>query len=106
MFSNYEKYTKVFDALSHPARIKILGVLLKEKQYVSELARIVNISRALLYMHLKKLEAAGLVLSHAEISLSGKATRYYEAVAFEITVNPALLTALSETIVIAAAKDD
>jgi len=106
MFNNHEQYTKVFDALSHPARIKIFGVLLKERQYVSELARIVNISRALLYMHLKKLEVAGLVVGHAEISSSGKATKFYEAVAFEVTINPSLLIELSETIVITTAKDD
>ncbi|MCL1845797.1 MAG: winged helix-turn-helix domain-containing protein [Defluviitaleaceae bacterium] len=100
MFNNHEQCVKLFDALSHPARIKILGVLLKERQYVSELARIVNISRALLYMHLKKLEGAGLVIGHAEISSSGKATKYYEAVAFEVTINSAFLTALGETIVI------
>jgi len=96
--STYDEYTKVFDALSHPMRIKILGILVKEKQYVSELARMVNISRPLLYMHLKKLEAAGLITGHAEISSSGKATKYYEALDFEFVVNPYLLTALSETI--------
>ena len=96
--STHEDYIKVFDALSHPMRIKILGLLAKERQYVSELARMVNISRPLLYMHLKKLETAGLVISHAEISSAGKATKYYESLNFEITVNPALLTALSETI--------
>ncbi|MCL2398914.1 MAG: winged helix-turn-helix domain-containing protein [Defluviitaleaceae bacterium] len=106
MFNNYEQYTKIFDALSHPARIKIFGVLLKERQYVSELARIVNISRALLYMHLKKLEVAGLVVGHAEISSSGKATKYYEAIVFEVTINPSLLIELSETIVVTTAKDD
>jgi len=106
MFNSYEQYTKVFDALSHPARIKIFGVLLGGKQYVSELARTVNISRALLYMHLKKLEAAGLVIGHAEISSSGKAIKYYEAVAFEVTINPSLLTALSEKIVITGSKDN
>ena len=59
----YEDYVNVFDALSHPARIKIIGILAEGRQYVSELARLVNISRPLLYMHLKKLEAARLVTS-------------------------------------------
>jgi predicted transcriptional regulator len=57
-------------------------------------------------MHLKKLEVAGLVVGHAEISSSGKATKFYEAVAFEVTINPSLLIELSETIVITTAKDD
>ena len=59
----YEDYINVFDALSHPARIKIIGILAEGRQYVSELARLVNISRPLLYMHLKKLETARLVTS-------------------------------------------
>jgi ArsR family transcriptional regulator len=105
-FSTHEQYTKVFDALSHPARIKILGILLKEKQYVSELARIVNISRALLYMHLKKLEAAGLIAGYAEISPSGKATKYFEALVFEISISTELLINLSENIVIDMTKDN
>ena len=96
--STPEDYVKVFDALSHPIRIKILGLLAKERQYVSELARIVNISRPLLYMHLKKLETAGFITGHAEISSSGKAIKYYESLNFEITINPPLLTKLSENI--------
>lgn len=63
----YEDYIKLFDALSHPMRIKIIGILTEEKQYVSELARVINISRPLLYMHLKKLEVAGIILGHHEI---------------------------------------
>jgi ArsR family transcriptional regulator len=102
--STHEEYIKVFDALSHPMRIKILGLLAKERQYVSELARMVNISRPLLYMHLKKLETAGLIAGHAEISSAGKATKYYESLDFEITINPSVLTALSETIEISSDK--
>ena len=64
----YEDYVNVFDALSHPARIKIIGILAEGRQYVSELARLVNISRPLLYMHLKKLETARLVTSTMELS--------------------------------------
>jgi ArsR family transcriptional regulator len=104
--SAHEEYIKVFDALSHPMRIKILGLLAKERQYVSELARMVNISRPLLYMHLKKLETARLIIGHAEISPAGKATKYYESLNFEITINLPLLTALSETIEISGDKED
>ena len=58
-------------------RIKIIGILAEERQYVSKLARIVNISRPLLYMHLKKLEAAGIISGCHKISQSGKATKYF-----------------------------
>ncbi len=80
----YEDYISVFDALSHPARIKITGILAQGRQYVSELARLANISRPLLYMHLKKLEAARLVTSAMEISKSGKAMKYYRLEDFRI----------------------
>lgn len=94
----YEDYIKLFDALSHPMRVKIVGILAEERQYVSELARIINISRPLLYMHLKKLEAAGIILGHHEISDSGKAIKYFELKQFDIHITPDLLTELSKII--------
>ena len=97
----YENYIKLFDALSHPMRIKIIGILAEERQYVSQLARMINISRPLLYMHLKKLEAAGLVSGHHEISESGKAIKYYELKLFDIHLTSELLTELSRAIPIA-----
>lgn len=94
----YENYIKLFDAISHPMRIKIIGILAEEQKYVSELARILNISRPLLYMHLKKLEAAELVSGHHEISESGKAIKYFELKVFDIHLTPKLLMELSKSI--------
>lgn len=96
----YEDYINVFDALSHPVRIRIIGILAEGRQYVSELARLVNISRPLLYMHLKKLETARLVTSTMEISESGKAMKYYTLEQFELLITKDLLTGLSQNIVI------
>lgn len=96
----YEDYINVFDALSHPVRIKIIGILAEGRQYVSELARLVNISRPLLYMHLKKLETARLVASAMEISESGKAMKFYSLENFGIEVTKELLGELSKNIVI------
>lgn len=96
----YEDYVNVFDALSHPARIKIIGILADGRQYVSELARLVNISRPLLYMHLKKLETARLVTSTMELSDSGKAMKYYALEAFDLQITRELLNQLAENIVI------
>lgn len=96
----YEDYINVFDALSHPVRIKIIGILAEGRQYVSELARLVNISRPLLYMHLKKLEAARLVTSAMEISESGKAMKYYALEDFELQITKELLSGLSQKIII------
>lgn len=96
----YEDYIHIFDALSHPVRIKIIGILTEGRQYVSELARLVNISRPLLYMHLKKLEAARLVTSAMELSESGKAMKYYALEDFELQITKELLNQLSTGIVI------
>ncbi len=87
----YEDYINVFDALSHPVRIKIIGILAEGRQYVSELARLVNISRPLLYMHLKKLETARLAASAMEISESGKTMKFYSLENFGIQVTKELL---------------
>lgn len=94
----YEDYVKLFDALSHPMRVKIVGILAEERQYVSELARMVNISRPLLYMHLKKLEVAGIILGSHEISPSGKAIKYFELKPFHIHISPEIMMTLSKEI--------
>lgn len=96
----YEDYINIFDALSHPVRIKIIGILAEGRQYVSELARLVNISRPLLYMHLKKLETARLVASAMELSESGKAMKYYALEEFKLQVTKELLKELAAGIVI------
>lgn len=98
VLSNYTDYTKLFDALSHPMRIKIIGVLSEKRRYVSELARIMNISRPLLYMHLKKLEDAGIVTGSYEISGSGKSMKYYEIKPFDIHLTTESLAMLAQTI--------
>ena len=102
----HEDYISVFDALSHPVRIKIIGILAEGRQYVSELARLVNISRPLLYMHLKKLETARLVTSAMEISESGKAMKYYALEDFELQVTKELLNELSQNIIIETPSKD
>lgn len=102
----HEDYISVFDALSHPVRIKIIGILAEGRQYVSELARLVNISRPLLYMHLKKLETARLVTSAMEISESGKAMKYYALEDFELQITKELLNELSQNIIIETLSKD
>ena len=102
----YEDYINVFDSLSHPVRIKIIGILAEGRQYVSELARLVNISRPLLYMHLKKLETARLVTSAMEISESGKAMKYYALEDFELQITKELLNGLSQNIIIETPSKD
>ena len=96
--SGYDDYTRLFDALSHPMRIKVMGVLSEKRRYVSELAKLMNMSRPLLYMHLKKLEDAAIVTGSYEISESGKSMKFYEVRAFDIALTPELLVELSRAI--------
>ena len=76
-------------ALSNPHRLRIIAVLQERgRNYVSQLAREIGISRPLLHLHLQKLESAGLVTSQMEISHDGKALNYFEASPFTITLSP------------------
>jgi DNA-binding transcriptional ArsR family regulator len=54
--------------------------------HVSELARRLDMSRPLLYMHLNRMEKAGLVTGSLELSDDGKALKYYELEPFELRV--------------------
>jgi DNA-binding transcriptional ArsR family regulator len=67
--------------------------------HVSELARRLGMSRPLLYMHLDRLEKAGLVTGQLELSGDGKAMKYFELVPFEMRIT-------AETVLRALAEDD
>lgn len=74
-------------AIASPQRMRILAELAGGQLHVSELARRVEMSRALLYMHLTKLEQAGFVAGHLELGDDGKALKYFEVVPFSTTVD-------------------
>ncbi|MCL2856035.1 MAG: winged helix-turn-helix domain-containing protein [Defluviitaleaceae bacterium] len=95
---NVDGYLKVYSGLAHPMRIKIIGVLWEGRRHVSELAKMLEISRPLLYMHLKKLEEAEMVSSSYEISESGKSMRYYKVNDFIILITPPMLADLAKAI--------
>ncbi|MBX3046142.1 MAG: winged helix-turn-helix transcriptional regulator [Anaerolineales bacterium] len=78
----------VMAALDNPHRMRILAALRSSSNYVSQLARDLEISRPLLIMHLKKLEEAGLVSSGLEVSADGKAMRVYQLEDFDIRLTP------------------
>ena len=75
-------------ALANPHRLRIVAALGDGRNYVSQLARDLEISRPLLHLHLQKLEAAGLVRSTLELSDDGKAMRFFELEPFSIVVTP------------------
>lgn len=79
---NAERLSTWLTAIASPQRMRILSHIVDEPLHVSELARRVQMSRALLYMHLAKLEEAGFVTGHHELTEDGKALKLFRAVPF------------------------
>jgi DNA-binding transcriptional ArsR family regulator len=71
-------------AVANPLRLRIVAELSGGRVHVSELARRLGISRPLLYMHLDRLEKAGLVTGQLELSEDGKAMKYFALAPFEV----------------------
>ena len=78
----------VLSAMASPHRLRIIAALTDGRNYVSQLARDLDMNRPLLHMHLRRLEAAGLVLGTLELSRDGKAMKYYEAAPFALELTP------------------
>ena len=79
---------RVLATLANPHRLRVVAALAGERNYVSQLARELDISRALLQVHLRKLEAAGLVSAVIEVSEDGKAMKFYEVTPFALQLTP------------------
>jgi len=91
-----ERLSARLAAIASPQRMRILAHLVEQPLHVSELARRVEMSRALLYMHLTKLEEAGFVTGRLELGDDGKALKYFDTVPFVITVDlPAIIAAVA-----------
>ncbi len=88
-----EELAKRLTAIASVQRLRILANLAAGTVHVSELARRVGMSRALLYMHLTKLEEAGYVAGHLELSDDGKALKIFQIVPFSLTIDQAAVTA-------------
>ena len=80
-------------AAANPLRLRVVAELSGGRVHVSELARRLGISRPLLYMHLDRLEKAGLVSGHLELSEDGKAMKYYDLEPFELRLNARVIAA-------------
>lgn len=92
----------VATALASPCRLRILAALhVGGRNYISQLARDVGISRPLLHLHLKRLEDAGLVRSRLEVSTDGKALNYFEVMDFSLELTPATIAAAVKTLTVA-----
>jgi DNA-binding transcriptional ArsR family regulator len=85
-------------ALANPIRLRIVATLAGGRDYVSHLAREIGISRPLLHMHLQRLEAAGLIVGHLELSEDGKAMKFYEVADFDLHLTASTLVEAVRTL--------
>jgi DNA-binding transcriptional ArsR family regulator len=86
-------------ALANPHRLRIIAALASGgRNYVSQLARELGISRPLLHLHLQKLEDAGLVTSQLELSQDGKALNYFEVGSFDFELTPAAIAEAAKSL--------
>ena len=89
----------ILSALANPHRLRIVAALSNGgRNYVSQMAREIGISRPLLHLHLKKLEEAGLIVSELELAEDGKARNYFQAAPFAIALTPALIAEAAQTL--------
>ncbi|HEX5687121.1 MAG TPA: helix-turn-helix domain-containing protein [Ideonella sp.] len=86
-------------ALANPHRLRIVAALDSGgRNYVSQLARELDISRPLLHLHLQKLQDAGLVSSQLELSQDGKALNYFEVTRFAVELTPAAIAEAAKSL--------
>jgi ArsR family transcriptional regulator len=85
-------------ALASPPRLRIVAKLASGRDYVSHLAREIGVSRPLLHMHLQRLEAAGLIVGHLELSEDGKAMKFYEVADFDLHLTATVLAEAAKTL--------
>jgi DNA-binding transcriptional ArsR family regulator len=89
----------VLAALANPHRLRVIAALARGgRNYVSQLAREIGISRPLLHLHLQKLEEAGLVASQLELSSDGRALNYFEVCDFVLRLTPAAIATAAQSL--------
>ena len=92
MLTSETEFLAVLTAVANPQRMRVVAELSDGRVHVSELARRLGMSRPLLYMHLDRLEKAGLVTGHLELSEDGKAMKYFELAPFELRLTAETIT--------------
>jgi DNA-binding transcriptional ArsR family regulator len=93
---------RTLGALASPHRLRVVAALAGGRNYVSRLARELGISRPLLQVHLRRLEAVGLISSTLELSEDGKAMKFYEVKPFVLELTPETLAAAARTLSVGA----
>ena len=87
MLTSEAELLAVLTAAANPLRLRVVAELSGGRVHVSELARRLGISRPLLYLHLDRLEKAGLITGQLELSEDGKAMKYFELAPFEVRIS-------------------
>ena len=100
-----DELLRVLATLANPHRLRVVAALAQQRTYVSQLARELGISRALLQVHLRKLQAAGLVSAVIEVSEDGKAMKFYEVAPFAIQLTPKEIMATVATLTAGSEPD-
>ena len=104
---NGDQLLAVLAALASPQRLRIIAALKSDgRNYVSQLAREVGISRPLLHLHLQKLEEAGLVSSQLELSGDGKALNYFEAADFNFELTPSAIVKAARSLTASSTRSN
>ncbi len=97
MTKTLQQIVNIGEAISHPLRLKLLYMLSEREWYVYELAKELNISRQVLYLHLKRLEKADFVESDLRLEDNDmRAKKFFKLKEFEVELRVDDLTPLFE----------
>ena len=86
-----EPTDKILQIVGNETRRKILSLLSEEPQYISEIAKKLEVTQPAILKHLKILETGGLITSFWKDSPMGAARKYYricDSVGVEVAINP------------------
>src|SRR5215470_2054335 len=104
---NGSQLLAALSALAMPHRLRIIAALASGgRNYVSQLAREIGISRPLLHLHLQKLEEAGLVTSKLELSSDGKALNFFAVADFAVELTPKAIAQAARSLSASSKPDE
>lgn len=87
MTKTLQQIVNIGEAISHPLRLKVLYMLSEREWYVYELAKELNVSRQVLYLHLKRLEKAGFVESDLRLEDDDmRAKKFFKLKEFDVKI--------------------
>jgi len=86
-----EDLAGVLNLLGNMTRLRVIAALQNGKMFIQELSQVLEISYPLLHLHLKNLEANGIVRSEYSIGTDKSrryVKRYFELEDFKIEISP------------------